>query len=445
VRFVYLLLVFPFSIFAGSFTVDRNGALYSLRAEQASLSDILSEIDRQEPASLKFYGDYARPVSAAYHDISLDRLLDKLGVSYVLVYETDDEGVYQLGDAMMLDSDNPPEDPHSVGAIKKLVRDLRDDDIRFNAQHAYWDLMELGCLAVPHLEDALYDEDFQGRHTAANLLRNLCPEHSASDRLIEVTLELLAGDFEQEPEQFDLIWPAMAYEFLNQSNIYTRARSRILANVNSANRRVRLYSSMLAGNHRETAYVGTLVRTLVPHLADNDMRNDAAASAYALHQLGPAALAHLQPYRFSADRQQAELVNLIMTSLERGSVSSFEPTMYVSYNKVPIYHPNNVSVIYWRDEDFPDASGRYPDLPQPRMTTADYYGPYIYEEPVVNVEHEADHGPDPPFTYVIKAGETVDEIAVKFGISPESIVELNPGVDFYRPSNTGTKIQVPWE
>ncbi len=444
-RFVYLLLVFPFSLYAGSFAVDRSGALYSLRAEQALLSDILAEIDRQEPASLTFYGDYARPVSATYQNISLDRLLDKLGVSYVLVYETDEEGVYQLGDAMMLDSDAPSEDPHSDAAIKKLVRALSDDDVRFNAHHAYWDLMELGCLAVPHLEDALYDADFQGRHTAANLLRNICPEHVASDRLIEVTLELLTGDVEQDSESFELIWPAMAYEFLNQSNIYARARTTILANINSANRRVRLYSSMLAGNHCETAYAGTLVRTLVPHLADNDMRNDAAASAYALHQLGPVVLPSLQPYRSSDDPQQAELVDLIMTSLEQGSTPSFEPSMYVSYNKVPINDPNNVSVIYWRDEDFPDANGRYPNLPQPRMTTADYYGPYTYEEPDVNVEHESEHGPDSPFSYVVKGWETVDDIAVKFGVLRETIIDLNPKVNFNRPQNAGVVIQIPWE
>ena len=119
--------------------------------------------------------------------------------------------------------------------------------------------------------------------------------------------------------------------------------------------------------------------------------------------------------------------------------------MYVSYNKIPIEQPNNVSVIYWTDEDFPDAEGRYPNLPQPRMTTADYYGPYTYEEPVVNVEHESEHGPDPPFSYAIKSGESLDKIAIKFGTSPESIAELNPDVDFHRPLNSGTKILVPWE
>jgi hypothetical protein len=430
VRVALLLLVLPLSVFAGSFTLERRGDAYSLRAEQALLSDILAEIDRQEPASLKFYGDYARPVSATYTDISLDRLLDKLGVSYVLVYEADDDGAYRLGDAMMLDSDAPPDDPASAPAIKKLVRALRHDNIRFNAIDAYWTLYQMGCDAVPYLEEALYDTDFQGRHSAATLLRTICPEHTASDRLIEVSFELLTGPLE---EGRDVIWPNTAYDFLNASNIYPRARSRILANVQNPNRRVRLYSSMIAGNHGETGYAATLARTLVPHLADNDLRNDAAASAYALHQLGPSVLPHLRPYRNSPDPQQAELVDLIMRSLESGTTPSFEPTMYVSYNKTPILEPSGVNVVNWNDEDFPDERGTYPDLSQPRMTTADYYGPYTAIEEYT------------PFRYVVKQGDTMVTIAEQFVIPLDALIRSNPDTDFSRTPPIGSVLFIPFE
>ena len=85
-------------------------------------------------------------------------------------------------------------------------------------------------------------------------------------------------------------------KLLQRPDVYPRVRSRILGNLHNARPRTRLYSSLLAAQFGETDYTPLLVRTLAPHLADNDLERDAAACAYALYKLGPAALPYLRPY-----------------------------------------------------------------------------------------------------------------------------------------------------
>lgn len=366
------LLFLAVSAAAGTFSLEKSGDRYTLTATDTVLSDILAEIDRQEPASLRFYGDYPQSITATYREVPLEQLLDRLGVSYVLTYEADAEGNYRLGDAMTLDSDAAPVPSGNREAIRNHIQNLRDDDIKWNAHEAANRLMDLDCEAVPYLEEALRDPDPQARHIAANLLRQICPEHVPSQTLLDVTLALLNSPNDEYAGE--LVYPILAYAYLNQSNIYPHARSRLVAQLSHVDPRVRLYSSLIVANQKETAFASSLVRTLLPHLSDNDLKGDAAAAAYALRQLGNAALPYLVSARSgSTDPQQKELLGLVISSINGDDDSAFHPTMYVGYNKRPTEELQWVDPTRWDPADFPDAQGRYPHGGKDRMTAGDYY------------------------------------------------------------------------
>lgn len=359
------------------FTLERVGDRYSLRAEQAPLPEILAEIDRRETAALRFYGSHDRLVSATYHDLTLDALLYRLGVSYVLVYERDDEGEFRLGDAVVLDSDATAIEPRAADAARRLVRDLRNDDIPGNAHRAQYKLMELGCDAVPFLEEALYDGDYQGRQLAASVLRYVCPDYVASDRLLDISLELLNRTNYDDGQYWSLFSPSEAFFFLQDTSRYPRVRSRILSNLQSREPQERLLSALLAAERGETAYAETLVRILAPHLADNDLKSDAAAASRALQSLGPSVLPFLERYRNAPDAQQAELADLIIRAIQTGAMPRFKPVMYAGYGH-PLEEPAWVNALRWYDYKFPDDSGTYHELAEPRWTTKDYYGSMEY-------------------------------------------------------------------
>ena len=463
---------------AGTFQLSREDEAYTLVADQAVLSDILQEIDRQEPAALRFFGTYDQAVSATYRDVSLDTLLYRLGVSYVLTFEADGDGNYRLGDAMMLDSDGMGVDSATAAMIRNHIRNLRHDDVPNNAHHAYRALMDLGCESTPFLEVALYDADFQCRHAAAQLLRMRfnCPDRPVSDRLIEVTFEALDQDHD-EHKLAEFIWLGGGYQMLLDTGVYTRVRSRVLNNLTSTEGRVRLYSSLLAGNQGEPTYIPQLVRIMAPHLADNDLHGDAAVCAHAIHQLGPAALPYLQPYRNSTDKQQAELAELICTALETGDTPRFNPTMYYGYSKNPVTDDPWPSVTSWSNDQFPDANGQYHNLKQPRQTAAEIYGTSPANDFVcalpLDVEYLELYGtnatnsttapplkdgyyynavpieytqtnPDYPFPYRVKDGDTFESICVKFSAKPEIVEYLNTLMPADRILEPGMFILIPW-
>lgn len=435
------------AVAAGTFTLEKNGDRYTLVSEGAPLSEILAEVDRMEPAALRFYGDQERAVRATFRDLPLEQLLDRLRISFLLTYEADDAGGYRLGDAIVLDSDARIDEPGSAGAIRALVRALHDDAIKWNAHEASWSLQELGCDAVPFLEEALRQDDPQGRHIAATLLRSICPEHVPSEALITATLDLLNGG--EASYEGELVYPSAAYDYLNQSNIYPLVRSRLLAQLNHMDPRVRLYSSLIAANHREAAFAPGLVRTLLPHLSDNDLKGDAAAATYALRQLGAVALPQLKSARAtSTDTQQKELLDQVISAIETGTSAPFAPEMYVGYVKDPANERSWLDPTRWDAADFPDAQGGYAHGGENRMTTRDYYGPWEpvpftpSEIPVVYDASGADY--EESFPYRVKEGETVDSISEKFSVRPGRLVEVNPGLDPNRPLVPGTRILVPW-
>jgi hypothetical protein len=446
---LFLLLLMACRAFA-DFSLQKKGERYFLQADAAIIDDILEEIDRREVVALRFLGEYPKTFSGTLTNQTLDELLYRLGVSYLLTYEPDQTGNYRLSDAMMLGSggvsfESNYGDP-SVDFIK-LINDLRDDDIAWNATTAYMEIANARCEAVPWLEPVLYDADLQARYAAAQLLRDICPEYEASERLLEVSMEFLRRGYEDDPPLADFIWSWDAFRYLDQSNVYHRVRSRLLTNLQSANRRERLYSALIVAKNGEVDFAGHLVNILAPHLADNDLRRDASLATSAIFSLGKAALPHLHSYRFSPDQQQAELAELICTTLETGDIPAFNPVMYASYTRMPLEEDfYAVDVAGWLYKDFPDDQGRYHNLDQPRLTVQDYYGPWEPSEFLYNPDFQESDKPtdEMPFPYIVKSGETLQSISIKFSVTPEDILALNPNLYPDAPLTPDTKIYIPW-
>lgn len=450
------LIALPY-LALSDFKLEKRGELYSLRAEEAVIDDILDDIDRREVVALRFLGEYPQTYSGALTNQTLDELLYRLGVSYLLTYEPDQAGDYRLSDAMMLGSggtafrSNYGDDDMN---FVQLINDLRDDDIPWNGHRAFRVLSEAGCAAIPWLEPVLYDSDLQARYSAAQLLRSICPEYVPSQKVLDVTLELIGHASWEEESLAEFIWVWEAYQYLKRPDVYPRVRSRLLTNLQSTDRRERIYAALVVAGKGEDAYAGHLVRILAPHLADNDLTGDAGMASRALFKLGPAALPHLHAYRFSGDQQQSELAELICTALETGDIPAFNPVMYADYITNPLKETNDdIKYIYrWRQENFPDDQGRYANLDQPRWTVQDYYGPFDasnwqttdFEETYPSFD-VTDTGEEAPFPYTVKEGDTLQSICEKFSTTPQKVLAVNPTLPPNPMLQPGDRILIPWE
>lgn len=425
-------VLFTFHAFgAENFELSRNGDRYDLTARNARLSDILLKIDELEDASIRLYGEQNRTVHVIYKNQTLDQLLYRLGVSYMLVYEND-----KLGDALLLESDACVLDPVIRVRLQKLIKDLQSDDVSYNAHSALYELHEIGCDAVSMLEQALYGHDYQGVQLAASALRGICPEYMPTDKLLEVTLNLFKRDQYDPGQYWSLFTPSEAFWYISeQSNIYPRVRSRLFENLGSADRQERLLSALLLAERGEKNASAQLVQILVPHLSDNDMKSDGAAAAHALYQMGTSVLAYLVPYRTSPDVQQAEMADLICRAVEEGEVPHFNPAMYVGYTRNPLLEKPWVNATYWYEEKFPDENGMYPQLDEHRWTAEDYYG--------TGNEAASEALAEPPFQYIVKEGDTLSLISDKFSVSEAAIQERNPEINREKIP-PGSYLNIPW-
>lgn len=375
--YAILLMLLAGLVHADDLVLVKEEDRYTLHATSVPLSAVLQRIEVIEGVTIRHFGASDRLISATYRDVALDQLLARLRVSYALVYEADDMGRYRLGDAIMMRHGQPDLAPETRATVMRLIRDLSDDTVYYNAHAASFELQRMGCDILPLLEEALHVNDYQGRHLAANILRRMkCPDYVPSDILLDVTLQLLGRDPYDPDQYWSLFSPSGAFEYLHAlgDDVYRRVRRPLIRNLTNGDPQERLLSAALLAERGEQAVAPRLVSLLAPHLADNDLPNDAGMAAHALYKLGSSALPHLSSYRRSSDRQQAELADLIYTAVESGELPDFAPIMYIGSSLNPLVHRQSPGTFGWHFDRFPDASGKYHTLREPRRTAADYYG-----------------------------------------------------------------------
>lgn len=206
----------------------------------------------------------------------------------------------------------PPEPcpVHSQDAAALWVEELHDDDIRGNAVRAIRELKRLGAAAIPALTDALESSDYQQRQLAGALLRHL-DARTPTPALLRVTVEGLRDD---ALSSYTVL--ANAAEGVRYLERHAwEARELLVAGAQDPDLQQSFYAAVILARNQITLGIETTTAVLIEHLADNDIPGDACVASRALYLLGQPALPYLERARSSDDRQQAQVVELIIADL----------------------------------------------------------------------------------------------------------------------------------
>jgi len=204
--------------------------------------------------------------------------------------------------------------------IARCVDALRDDDLRCNALHATRTLWQSQELARPALMEALDSSDWQQRQYAFLLLTQDPGAHHTSS-MIRVAIEALHNDrmgahVIREPGEPNEVWDnaAQATRYLIRVG---RAAEAPLAEAlgKSSDAQQRFLAAYCLGMMGSSIAVEPCAAELLPHLRDNDIQFDAVMATPALYRLGPAVIPSLLRARDMADRQQGEMIDLLLLDL----------------------------------------------------------------------------------------------------------------------------------
>ncbi|MCA9293800.1 MAG: hypothetical protein KDA20_08300 [Phycisphaerales bacterium] len=212
----------------------------------------------------------------------------------------------------------PANEPDSLlhRRIVHLVEDLRDDDIRWNADYAMSALRIVGTPAIPALEDALWSEDWQQRQLAMVTLVEIQGfDATPSNRMIDVCIEALRDD---------------AMPYCRRGRIIVkngRAAAHVLGlHIDRSGRKLeqclesedyqqRYVASLILGAEGQSRCARTVCATLLPHLRDNDMDGDAVQASAALYGLGVTALPWLMLERGETDEQARRVIDELIRDI----------------------------------------------------------------------------------------------------------------------------------
>ena len=349
-----------FSLFAhaatppapGTFEFLVHGERVSLWANDAELGDVLMDIG---PAfGLHFDPEDLpdRRVSCRYFNVSIERLIDRLGISGAVVFDGGHSSARIVGAIPSMSDTASVATPPSAWSpeVRRLIHDLRDDHVRWNGEQALWDLIALGTNAIPALEYTLSSDDYQSQQFAAEALATLRDVYEPSDRFLEVLVEGLADDefpMDSSPAAatndytpFSCVFNARTgYEFLTQNPEYVdRAEPFLARALYSDDAQQRFLVALIYGEAGYTHHIQRVAQILIPHLEDNFISSDAGCAAYALRVMGPGVRPYLEPFTSSADEQQAGLARLILHHLD---------------------HPDSLGPVKMLPDDF--SMGEYDD------------------------------------------------------------------------------------
>ncbi len=228
-----------------------------------------------------------------------------------------DPGKAVRSDVAAPDPGTPVDEPQ----IAAWVRDLRDDEVPWNAASALGRLVALPRGAVPALERALLSSDVQQRHLVALALRQRCRggRDAPSPRLFEVTVEALAGWMGEQlaVRRVSQTWSPTAEgtRFLAPNAL--AAREPLRRGLGSGDEQQRFLCAWLLGQSGDMEQASGICRELLPHLGDNQICGDALMAANGIYRLGTAALPTLRWWRPHVDAQARGLIDLIVLDLEQ--------------------------------------------------------------------------------------------------------------------------------
>ena len=236
-------------------------------------------------------------------------------------------------------------DPDSLKRLCALaLEQLRDDDIRWNANQAIHLLKMLdgahNPVLRPLLLDCLNSVDLQQRSLVARFLR--ASEEAAEEKMLLAAAKDLRDDVVPKPHKslafkgypegkgywnglrlpHDLHNARQATRMLIDEG--PRAWPHVLKRLHASDPQERFLAAVILARTRCTENLDLTVTVLVTHLKDNDWKGDAIIAGRALHELGEAALPHLRRLRSIADPQGRRLVRLAIEDIEEPSSNASE-------------------------------------------------------------------------------------------------------------------------
>ncbi len=219
--------------------------------------------------------------------------------------------------------------PRAIGwTIASYIDDLRDDNIRYNAENAISILCKVGIPATPKLEAALHARDYQQRQLAAHVLRDIHEQckgvgYSPSDALLRITAEGLNSDtIPYEPSR---IGEGSYHHYTGIANaregieffsaIGPRAAPYLLIAMQRGDEQAKLLAAGVAARNNFHDLLPIAAPILITHLKDNNTYGDARFSTSALLGFGPDVLPYLDQAAASSDSQSRKTAAMIALDL----------------------------------------------------------------------------------------------------------------------------------
>jgi hypothetical protein len=228
--------------------------------------------------------------------------------------------------------------------VATLMEALRDDDVRWNAYRATSEIWNLDEPPIAALQAALDSDDAQQRQHAASLLWSFAEpspwsgrerrEALITRRLLEVTVEGLARDDDPGRGRSVVALRNAASGFRRLSRHADEARDLLEAGLKSRDSQQRLLCALALGFGGVHESAETAARVLLPHLRDNAIPEDAKWSVRALYGFGEPVRPSLLRALGGADRQQEELIRLLLLDLDRPPQTKAELEERARWNSV---------------------------------------------------------------------------------------------------------------
>jgi HEAT repeat protein len=343
----------------GQWRLNVRDDRISLWADQVPLAALLAALDEATPGELVIHSVPDRRVSLRGWDLSLDEILNRLDVNYVLTFHrAERDGSLRLDRALVNGERADPAAARVADRLRRLVGHLASDDVGWNAHDSRDQLREMGEAAIPELERGLREGDYQVRQFAADVLAGLGPDYAPSHRFLEALVEGLADDeFPAGTNTYNYLFNArrgLDY-FCAFPEQIDRARPLMERALYAADPQQRFLCAFLLAGRGDTRHLPRLAKILIPHLRDNDMGGDGGMAAYALYRLGPGIRPQLAPLTRSDDAQQAELAALILYHLDHPAAPSAPIKMnhYHGATRNPVMHLLEFVFWGWTPENFP--------------------------------------------------------------------------------------------
>lgn len=202
-------------------------------------------------------------------------------------------------------------------AARIFSRDLQDDDQRRNAARAFrWYSLQEVDLALEELTPHLDSEDWQTRHLAADLLRELNVE--PFPRLLEVTLEGLHGD--DQPGNLRAYRSYQnRYEIRHAFRYFIQhpeaSRPYVEQGIRSSDVQQRFLCTIAATFAPYDDLADMVMPILLIHLRNNEVRGDAGWASGALLQWGESAVPYLEEVELMNDEQARQIATHLLWRL----------------------------------------------------------------------------------------------------------------------------------